>query len=147
DYQADDIIDGDGTTNEPIAVKVAVRIRGSEIEVDFNGSSPSRNAPINCSRGALTSAVKTVIKALVAPHEPSNDGWFRPLTVTAPPGTIFTAEKPLPTGWYYEGAAQASELVWKALARVAPERFTAGGYVGVCARPFSGSGEERWFVH
>jgi N-methylhydantoinase B len=147
DYPADDIIDGDGTTDEPIAVKVAVRIRGSEIEVDFTGSSPSRNAPINCSRGALASAVKTVIKALVAPHEPSNDGWFRPLTVTAPPGTIFTAEKPSPTGWYYEGAAQASELVWKALAQLAPERFTAGSYVSLCATYISGSGENGLFVH
>ena len=92
-----------------------VRIRGSEIEVDFTGSSPARNAPINCSRGALISAVKTIMKALVAPHEPSNEGWFRPLKVTAPNGTIFTAEKPSPTGWYYEGVAQASDLVWKAL--------------------------------
>jgi N-methylhydantoinase B len=35
---------------------------------------------------------------LVAPHEPSNEGWFRPLKVAAPNGTIFTAEKPSPTG-------------------------------------------------
>jgi N-methylhydantoinase B len=147
DYEAEDIVDGDGATDEPIAVKVVVRIRGSEIEVDFTGSSPSRNAPINCSRGALTSAVKTVMKALVAPHEPSNDGWFRPLTVTAPGGTIFTAEKPSPTGWYYEGAAQASELVWKALAPIAPERFTAGTYMSLCATYISGSGGDGLFVH
>ena len=147
DYPADDIIDGDGASDEPIAVKVVVRIRGSEIEADFTGSSSSRSAPINCSRGALSSAVKTVIKALVAPQEPSNDGWFRPLKVTAPPGTIFTAEKPAPTGWYYEGAAQASELVWKALARLAPNRFTAGTYVSLCATYISGSGEDGLFVH
>ena len=87
------------------------------------------------------------MKALVAPQEPSNDGWFRPLTVTAPPGTIFTAEKPSPTGWYYEGAAQASELVWKALAPLAPERFTAGTYVSLCATYISGSGADGLFVH
>src|SRR6202011_1335447 len=74
DYPADDIVDGDGTTDEAIAVKVVVRIRGSAIEADFTGSSPARNAPINCSRGALHSAVKTVMKALVAPHAPSNEG-------------------------------------------------------------------------
>lgn len=147
DYPAEDIIDGDGKSEEAIAVNVTVRIRGSEIEADFTGSSPSRHAPINCSYGALTSAVKTVMKALVAPHEPSNDGWFRPLKVTAPPGTIFTAEKPSPTGWYYEGAAQASELVWKALALLAPERFTAGTYVSLCATYISGSGEDGLFVH
>jgi N-methylhydantoinase B len=148
DYAAEDIVDGDGTTDDAIPVRVVVRIKGSQIEADFTGCSPARNAPINCSRGALTSAVKTVMKALVAPQEPSNDGWFRPLTVTAPPGTIFTAEKPSPTGWYYEGAAQASELVWKALAPLAPQRFTAGSYVSLCATYILGSGADGGlFVH
>ena len=86
DYSTSDVIDGDGETEDSIPICVTVRIRGSEIEVDFTGSSPARNAPINCSRGALISAVKTIMKALVAPHEPSNEGWFRPLKVTAPDG-------------------------------------------------------------
>ena len=147
DYHASDIIDGDGASDAPIHVEVTVRIRGSEIEADFTGSSPARNAPINCSRGGLTSAVKTVIKALVGPQEPSNEGWFRPLTVTAPGGTVFTAEKPSPTGWYYEGAAQASELVWKALAPLAPDRLSAGSYVSLCGTYISGSGPDGLFVH
>lgn len=147
DYAAEDVIDGDGPTDEAIPVKVTVRIRGSDMEVDFTGSSAARAAPINCSRGALTSAVKTVFKALVGPQAPANDGWFRPLTVTAPPGTVFTAEKPSPTGWYYEGAAQASELVWKALAPLAPERFSAGSYLSLCATYISGSTEAGLYVH
>ena len=147
DYHARDVIDGDGATDEPIPVEVVVRIRGSAIEADFAGSGPARAAPINCSRGALTSAVKTVLKALVGPQEPSNEGWFKPLTVVAPSGTIFTAEKPSPTGWYYEGAAAASELVWKALAPIAPQRFTAGTYVSLCATYLAGSGPDGLFVH
>ena len=147
DFTASDVIDGDGQTEAGIPIQVTVRIRGSEIEVDFTGSSPARNAPINCSRGALASAVKTVIKALVGPQEPSNEGWFRPLTVTAPAGTIFTAEKPSPTGWYYEGVAQASDLVWKALAPLVPERFSAGSYLSLCATYLSGSAADGLFVH
>ena len=146
-YRARDIVDGDGASDEAIPVEVAVTIRGSEIEVDFTGSAPARGAPINCSRGALVSAVKTVMKALVAPHEPSNEGWFKPLTVTAPPGTMFTAEKPSPTGWYYEGAAMASELVWTALAPLAPHRFTAGTYMSLCATYLAGPGPDGLFVH
>ena len=91
--------------------------------------------------------MKTIIKALVGPQEPSNEGWFRPLTVTAPAGTIFTAEKPYPTGWYYEGVAQASDLVWKALAPLVPERFSAGSYLSLCATYFSGSRTDGLFVH
>jgi N-methylhydantoinase B len=147
DYAASDVVDGDGETEDGIPIQVTVRIRGSDIEVDFSGSSPARNAPINCSRGALISAVKTIVKALVSPQEPSNEGWFRPLKVTAPDGTIFTAEKPSPTGWYYEGVAQASDLVWKALAPLVPQRFSAGSYLSLCATYLSGSGADGLFVH
>jgi N-methylhydantoinase B len=147
DYTAHDVVDGDGATDDPIAVQVTVRIRGDAIEADFTGSSAARAAPINCSRGALTSAVKTIFKALVGPREPSNEGWFRPLTVTAPAGTMFTAEKPSPTGWYYEAASQASELVWKALAPVAPERFSAGSYMSLCGVYIAGDTAGGPFVH
>ena len=147
DYVAEDVIDGDGNSQEPASVRVTIRVRGDSLEADFTGSSRALAAPINCSVGALNSAVKTVIKALVGPREPSNDGWFRPLTVTVPPGTVFSAEAPCPTGWYYEGTAQASELVWRALAPLAPQRFSAGSYMSLCATYFTGSGEAGLFVH
>ena len=69
------------------------------------------------------------------------------MKVTAPNGTIFTAEKPSPTGWYYEGVAQASDLVWKALAPLVPERFSAGSYLSLCATYFSGPRADGLFVH
>lgn len=146
-YTAVDVIDGDGVDRSPIEIKVAVRIVGDTMEADFTGSSPARKAPINCSAGALQSAVKTIFKALIAPHAPSNEGWFRPLTIIAPPGIIFTAEKPSPTGWYYEASAHASELVWKALAPLAPARFSAGSYLSLCATYIVGYGPDGEFVH
>jgi N-methylhydantoinase B len=116
---------------------------------DFTGCVPARPGPINCSRGALNSAVKTIFKALVAPHAPSNEGWFRPLQVIVPDGTVFSAMKPSPTGWYYEGSAQASELAWKALAAIAPERFCAGTYMSLCATYICGKAADSddLFVH
>lgn len=147
-YAAEDYVDGDGVNNEPFKVQVVVRIRGSEMEVDFTGCPPACAGPINCAQGALHSAVKTVFKALVAPQEPSNEGWFRPLKIVAPRGTVFTAEHPSPTGWYYEGSVQASELVWKALAPVMPERFSAGSYTSLCVTYLAGHDDRGdLFVH
>jgi N-methylhydantoinase B len=147
-YEAEDLVDGDGVSNEPFKVNVAIRIRGSEMEVDFTGCPPACAGPINCARGALHSAVKTVFKALVAPQEASNEGWFRPLRIIAPSGTVFTAEHPSPTGWYYEGSVQASELVWKALAPVMPERFSAGSYTSLCVTYLAGHDDKGdLFVH
>ncbi|MCB2130250.1 MAG: hydantoinase B/oxoprolinase family protein [Rhodobacteraceae bacterium] len=148
EYVAEDIVDGDGVSDAPIPVRVKITIAGESVEADFTGCPPAVAGPINCGAGALHSAVKSVFKALVAPQEPSNEGWFRPLTIKAPPGTIFTAEKPSPTGWYYEGSVQASELVWKALAPHMPSRFSAGSYSSLCVIYLSGrTADGKEFIH
>ncbi|GAB5469072.1 MAG: hydantoinase B/oxoprolinase family protein [Rhodospirillales bacterium] len=148
-YSARDTIDGDGASDTAIPVELAVTIAGESMTFDFTGCAAARPAPINCTRGALLSAVKTVFKALVEPQATANDGWFAPLRLIAPPGTVFTAEAPSPVGWYYEGSAQASELAWKALAPLAPERFSAGSYMSLTVAYICGRGGEgrRAYVH
>jgi N-methylhydantoinase B len=137
-YEAHDWIDGDGVSDEPIPIQVKVTIAGDEITFDFTGSSAQRDAPINCTRGALYSACKTILKAMVDPAAPSNEGWFRPMKITAPDGTVFTALKPAATGWYYEVTAHATELIWKALAAIVPERLSAGSYMSLCTTYLGG---------
>ena len=78
-YEAEDFIDGDGFSDVQTKVQIKVRIEGDSITCDFTGTSPQRAGPLNCSRGALLSAVKTAFKALVDPQAPSNEGWFGPL--------------------------------------------------------------------
>ncbi|BCH24542.1 5-oxoprolinase [Mesorhizobium sp. L-8-10] len=148
EYEAEDVIDGDGISDKPVPIRIKVTIRGSSVIADFTGSSPSVAGPFNCSRGALESAVKTVFKALVSPHSPSNEGWFRPLEVVVPDGTVFSAGKPSPTGWYYEGSVHASELIWRALAPLKPEVFSAGSYTSLAVLYLSGrTANNELFVH
>ncbi|MEA2278333.1 MAG: N-methylhydantoinase [Solirubrobacteraceae bacterium] len=131
-YEATDVIDGDGVSDAPLDVRVSITVRGDTMEVDFTGTSATSQGPVNCSRGALESACKTVFRAITDPQARSNEGCFRPFTIVCPPGTIFTAQSPTPTGWYYEATAFATELVWKALASAVPERLGAGSYVSLC---------------
>jgi N-methylhydantoinase B len=72
------------------------------------------------------------VRAITAPGARSNDGFFAPFSLTIPPGTVFSAEPPAPTGWYYEGAAFANDLFWKALAPACPDRLGAGSYTSLC---------------
>ena len=132
-YEAEDFIDGDGVDNEPFPVRVAVRIDGDSITFDFTGSSPQRRGPVNCAWGAHRSAVKTAFKALVGPHEPGNEGWFKPLSIVVPDGTVFCAVYPAPVCWHFEAGCHASELIWKALAPLAPDRYGAGSYLSLCS--------------
>ena len=130
-YKAEDEIDGDGVTDEPLHVEVTVTVRDESLVADFTGSAPQARGPINCSWGALHSACKTVFRAITSPGMRSNDGCFRPFEIVAPAGTVFTALPPAPVGWYYEASAFGTELVWKALAPVVPERLGAGSYVSL----------------
>jgi N-methylhydantoinase B len=83
-----------------------------------------------------------VFKAVVDSKAPSNDGWFRPLEVVAPPKTVFTAELPAPVGWYYEGTGHASELVWKALAPILTDKVSAGSSNSLCVTVLAGTAKD-----
>ena len=61
----------------------------------------------------------------------------------APEGTVFTATKPAPVGWYYEGTGQVSELAWKALAPIVPERMSAGSANSLCVTVMGGIDRSR----
>jgi N-methylhydantoinase B len=147
-FTATDWVDGDGITDTRFPVQVAVTIEGDTITVDFTGSAPQVQGPVNCAEGATVSAVKTILKALVEPGAPSNDGWFRPLKVVVPPRTIFSAEPPAAVGWYYEGTGHVSELVWKALAPAMRERVSAGSANSLCVGVLAGAdaGEEPFVL-
>ena len=148
-YEAEDAIDGTGLSDDPLPVRVRVTIEGDEIVFDFSGSSPQQPGPGNCTMGSLLSSVKTVFKALVAPHAPSNEGWFRPLRIVAPEGSIFNARFPAPVGWYFEASIMASELIWKALASYALDRFSVGHYMSASVAVFHGTlpdSEERFIL-
>ena len=138
-YTAEDIIDGDGLSEDPIPIRVRVTVTREKLIANFTGSATQTAGPINCARGALMSACKTVFKAITAPEAPSNEGLFAPLDVIAPDGTVFTAIRPAATGWYFESSAFATELIWKALAPVLPEHLSAGSYVSLCAYYIGGT--------
>ena len=141
-YEAEDIIDGDGITDEEIPIRVKITVEDESMIVDFTGCAPQRPGPINCAYGALLSACKTLFKAITDPQAPSNEGWFRPYQIIIPEGTVFSATRPAPTGWYYEASAYATELVWKALAPLLSDRLTAGSYLSLCATYLSGADDE-----
>jgi N-methylhydantoinase B len=131
-YEAVDYIDDDGIGNGPFAVRVKVTITDESFTCDFTGTARQVPGPINCGRSGLHSAVREIWKAITDPLVPANEGIFRPLRVICPPRTIFTAESPAPVSTYWETMQYATDLVWKALASIVPDRLTAGHFLSVC---------------
>ncbi len=115
-WSAEDLVDDDGITDEPVPIKVTVSLDGEGMHCDFAGSSPAVRGPINMPFGLTETVCKLVLKSLTTPGEPSNAGHFRPLRVAAEPGTLFHAVPPAATFTLWT-AHLAVELIYKALAQ------------------------------
>jgi len=140
-FSAEDWMDDDGLSDNPVYVCVKVTITDSEFIADFTGSSPQVPGPINCTRTRLYSACRSIFKAITDPRSPVNDGWFRPLRVICPDGTVFTAQRPAPVSTYWETGAYAVDLLWHALSPELPDRLTVGHSLSVCGTIISGKAE------
>ena len=123
-WTAEDLVDDDGITDNPVPIKVEVTIDDDGMHCDFAGSSPAVRGPINMPFGLTETVCKLVLKSLTTPNEPSNAGHFRPLTVKAEPGSLFHAVYPAATFTLWT-AHLAIELVYKALAKGMEERLAA----------------------
>jgi N-methylhydantoinase B len=123
-WSAEDWVDDDGVSDEAVKIRVTVTLDDNGMHCDFAGSAPATRGPINMPFGLTETVCKLVLKSLTTPHEPSNAGHFRPLTVVAEPGTLFHAVPPAATFTLWT-AHLAIELVYKALSQGLGERLAA----------------------
>jgi N-methylhydantoinase B len=141
-YHAEDYIDDDGLGSGLLRMCVAVTVSADRFVCDFTGSHSQVRGPVNCGRSGLEAAVRVIVKALTDPAIPANEGCFRQLEVICPDGTVVTAARPAPTSIYWESMDIASDLIWRALAPVLPERLTMGHFLSVCGTVVSGTHPE-----
>ncbi len=143
EYFAEMWIDDDGLTDEPLRVSVRVIVSPERFIADFTGSAPQARGPINTTWTGLLVSCREIFKEATDPHFPNNDGFFRPLEVRCPEGTIFTAQRPAPVSTYWETSAYASDLIWEALFPIATDRLPVGHHLSVCGTIVSGADELR----
>ncbi len=111
--------------DHPLTVKCAIRIAGDEIAVDFAGTSPQIDRPVNCVMNYTYAYACYALKCALDPTAPNNDGSFRPITVTAPDGCLLNARRPAPVWGRHLSGHYVPPAVFGALARVVPDRVAA----------------------
>ena len=127
-YHFTDYSDGDGVTDEPIKIQVAVTIAGSDVTVDFNGSHPQTIGGMNCPLAVTYSSVQFAVKAAADPWNPANSGCYRTVRVIAPEGTVVNPVLPASVvAGNHETAMIIVSAMFGALAQAAPERVIAAG--------------------
>jgi N-methylhydantoinase B len=112
---------------EPILVRCTVRIAGDEILIDFTGSSPQSTRGINVVLNYTHAYASFAIKAAIYPDVPHNEGSFRPVHVSAPPGSIMNALDPAPVASRQVIGHFIPSAIYAALSGALPGRLMAPG--------------------
>jgi N-methylhydantoinase B len=130
-YRAEDALDDDGVSGQPVRIAVAITFRksakaGPLVTVDFTGSAPQVEGAINAVEAITWSACFYVFRCLLAEDVPATAGLMRPIQVIAPSGTVVNARPPAAVaGGNVETSQRIVDVLLRALAEAIPQRIPA----------------------
>jgi N-methylhydantoinase B len=123
-YRAEDVLDDDGLTG-PWPIRVTLTLHRGELMADFSGSAAQADGGVNAPLAVTQSAVYYLVACLLG-DTPINAGAFATVTVTAPAGSILNPLRPAAVAaGNVETSQRVVDVVLRALAQAAPERFPA----------------------
>ena len=146
EYHSESWLDDDGKNRDVmLKVNVTVRVKGSDIEIDLTGSSPEVETGYNVPfEGSCKVACYYIVRTLLLDEAeleefiPQNEGIFRPVTITAPKGTIFNPNFPRACFSRFAQIQRVLDCVIRALAPVIPEKATGGNSASLYFISYSG---------
>jgi len=126
-YECSDELDNDGIVDTPLPFRLRLTVKGSDIHMDFTGTSKAGKGPVNLSQNTTISSAYVALKHIF-PDVPVNGGTFRPVTFTVPEGSIVSAQYPRPVSGYLEVVGKVIDLIFGALAPALPDRVPAPSF-------------------
>jgi N-methylhydantoinase B len=135
-------MDNNGLDDNAIPFEVAVEVAGSTVRLDFTNVPDAQAGPVNCPIASTVSASRIAITMLAGSGESPNEGHFRPIEVTARPGSMFHPEAPSPCFLYGWPAMQSMEVIYDAVSKAMPTAVPACSGGDICALVWWGVREE-----
>jgi N-methylhydantoinase B len=132
--------------DEPIRIQCRVSVNGDRIVVDYEGSSPQVDRGMNVVLNYTAAYTSYAIKCAVTPEVPHNDGSFRPVTTTAPEGSILNPRFPAAVAGRHIVGHFLPHAVLGALAEVIPDRVIAEGAGNIWLTTVRGAGRNRFIT-
>jgi N-methylhydantoinase B len=139
-YSAETMLDGDG---HPVKVAVTLTVSGDTIVADYTGSSPQVRRGINVTPSYTAGFTVFALWCALGRGIPNNHGSLKPFSVTAPRGTIVSAEYPAPVSARHVVGQMVPGLVLLALSKAAPENVISEGAGAIWAFGVQGTNAER----
>jgi len=116
-HEASDELEGAGGAAIPLRVRI--EITGERLAVDFGGSAPQVDGNLNCPLSVTRAATLFAIRVLTDPDAPPSAGAFRPVSITAPAGSVLNANPPAAVAaGNVETSSRVADLVLTALAEL-----------------------------
>lgn len=143
-YRGEDRLDGDGCGSGPLPIRVAIRIRKDEAEIDFAGTAAQCPGNLNAVYAITYSVVFYVFRCLIPEQVPATSGLMRPVRVIAPEGTLVNARPPAAVaGGNVETSQRIVDVLLRALALALPKRIPAASQGTMNNLTFGGSDPRR----
>ncbi len=123
-YPYEGNIEGAGKRSD-ITIKLTVNVNGSDIHIDFDGTSSQVDWGGNVVYNFTYAYVFMAIKSAFDPDIPINEGAIRPVKMTAPEGCVVNCKFPAAVAARMQIGHFMTEMVFKALAKATPDNIIA----------------------
>lgn len=138
-YRFTDIFDSNQLP-DAMEFKVAITVKNDAMTLDFDAP-PQVRAGLNMVYTSLLAACYYAVKSAVDPTILPNAGLSRPLTVTAPEGSILNCVHPAAVDGRIAASQRVADLIQGALAMALPGRIAAAGNGCCTGATFTGTRE------
>ncbi|MBC7736068.1 MAG: hydantoinase B/oxoprolinase family protein [Candidatus Saccharibacteria bacterium] len=126
-YNITDYFDNDGIVDAPLAVHLALTVKGSDLYFDFTGTDGPAVGPMNISDSTTKSLCFVALKPIF-PEVPVNGGAFRPTHFTIPQGCVLAASYPSSVGGTTDVTQCVVDVVFGALSQAIPAKTPAAPF-------------------
>jgi N-methylhydantoinase B len=115
---ARDAVDVLEAADGDLELRLTATVSGDELTLDFTGSADQYDGNLNCPLAVTRSACLFAVRVLTDPDIPPSAGAYRPITVTAPEGSLLNARSPAAVaGGNVETSSRVADLVLRAFGR------------------------------
>lgn len=142
EYSFEERMDG---FDEPLPIRVRIVVDGDDLTVDFEGTADQRSGhAINATANFTFAYVLFTIKAAIDPDTPQTGGAVRPISMTAPEGSLVNVRPPAPVSARARLVNHLISTINGALHEAVPESVPAcGGQQHVVMAKFTDAGDGR----
>jgi len=111
----------EGRAGDDIELRLRASVSGDSLELDFEGTAAQVEGNLNCPLSVTKAACFYAVRVVCDPDAPPSAGAWRPVTVSAPEGSLLNALPPAAVvGGNVETSSRVADLVFEALAGFAP---------------------------